>query len=295
MKIITLSKTKFSTLEPLKLSKETFNTEGNIYEFNYRGKEKVLKKLFHQSGTVFANKLYTLEMLDTYKEYLPDNFYIPDSLISVNSVITGFTVPRIYGDNLTDVLNNPQISYKEKKYYLMKVGEVLHQLHTIRKYTPLKDIYLNDLHESNFMVNHNNKHLYVVDLDSCKISTNIAFPAKYLTPTALLKYTPNKYQINHDESIPGYITADESSDLYCYNMMILNFLYGGNINGFPLQDFYTYLNYLKDIGVEAELIDCFNSLACNNKNKNPSNYLASLSNEQICRANKVVYNKVMRK
>jgi len=295
MKVISISKSKFEKLEPLKLSKATFNTEGNVYEFNYRGKEKVLKRLFHQSGAVFANKLFTLEMLDTYKEYLPDNFYIPDSLISVDSIISGFTVPRIFGQNLTDILDDRDISYKEKIYYLKKVGETLNQMKNIRKYTALTDIYINDLHESNFMVNHNNKQLYVIDLDSCKISSNTAFPAKYLTPFSFLQYTPNKYKINSDENIPGYVTADESSDLYCYNIMILNFLYGSNVNNFSVDEFYNYLNYLKHIGVNNELLDYFDRLATNSRNKNPVNCLDTLTSEQICRANKNVYTKVTKK
>ena len=42
MKVISISKSKFEKLEPLKLSRETFNTEGNVYEFDYRGNPKVL-------------------------------------------------------------------------------------------------------------------------------------------------------------------------------------------------------------------------------------------------------------
>lgn len=295
MKVISISKNNFKKLEPLKLSKQTFNTEGNIYEFNYRGQEKVLKKLFHQSGPIFANKLFTLEMLDTYKEYLPDNFYIPDSLISVDHHIAGFTIPRIYGDNLTDVLASREITLKEKIYYLKKVGETLEQLKNIRRYSPLKDIFINDLHESNFMINHNNKQLYVIDLDSCKISSNMAMPSKYLTPVSFIVNTPNKYQINEDENIPGYVTANENSDLYCYNMMILNFLYGTSFNTNTMQEFYNYINYLNYLGINKDLLNCFDRLASNNRNKNPLNYLDTLDSEQVCRANKNVYTKVIKK
>lgn len=73
MKIISLSKKRFSELEELKLSREIFNTEAKIYDFDYRGNKKVLKTLFTLNGYVFANKLYTLEMLDSNKCYLPTN------------------------------------------------------------------------------------------------------------------------------------------------------------------------------------------------------------------------------
>lgn len=295
MKVISISKSNFKKLEPLRLSKHTWNTEGNVYEFSYRGQEKVLKKLFHQSGTIFANKLFTLEMLDANRDNLPDNFYIPDSLISVDYTIAGFTIPKIQGDNLADVLVSNDLTNKEKIYYLKKVGETLEQLKNIRRYSDLKDIYINDLHESNFMINHNKKQLYVIDLDSCKISTNVAFPAKYLTPKALFNNTPSKYQINLDESIPGFVTANENSDLYCYNMMILNFLYGDNINNFSVPEFYEYLNYLKYLKVNDEMLNFFDRLVNNNRNRNPVNYLDSLTDEQICRANKRVYTKVIKK
>lgn len=295
MKVISISKSNFKKLEPLKLSKHTWNTEGNVYEFSYRGQPKVLKKLFHQSGTIFANKLFTLEMLDANRDNLPDNFYIPDSLISVDSTIAGFTIPKIQGDNLADVLVSNDLTNKEKIYYLKKVGETLEQLKNIRRYSDLKDIYINDLHESNFMINHNKKQLYVIDLDSCKIAGNISFPAKYLTPKALFNNTPSKYQINRDESIPGFVTANENSDLYCYNMMILNFLYGDNINNFSVSEFYEYLNYLKYLKVNDEMLNFFDRLVNNNRNRNPVNYLDSLTDEQICRARKNVYTKVNKK
>ncbi len=293
MDVIAISKKKFRELEPLKLSKMVFNTEGIIYNFNYQGQPKILKTLFHNNGIIFANKLYTVEMLDTYQKYLPNSLCRPDSLVSVNGVIQGFTIPKLEADNLVDVLNDKNISPKEHIYYLKKVGELLDQLKSIRRYTPLNSIFLNDLHESNFLVDQNKKQLYVIDLDSCKIGTNVAFPSKFLTPKALLNNAPNKYKINNDEmNVPGYVTADENSDLYCYNIMILNYLYGDNLNNFNLQEFYEYLNYLEYIGVHRDLTSIFSRIVVGASNKNPSNYLDLLTNEQIYRAKSSVYTRV---
>lgn len=294
MKVITLSKKKFEELEPLKLSSKIYNTEGNLYEYNYRGQPKILKKLFHQSGTIFANKLYTIEMLNTCNEYLPDSFYCPDYLISVGNTVSGFTLPRLYGDTLTDILYNDRLNPKEQIYYLKKVGEILQQMKAIRKYTPLNNIYLNDLHDSNFIVNPNKKQLYVIDLDSCKIGANSSFPARFLTPFSLLNAVSNKYQINTDQNIPGYVTADENSDLYCYNIMILNYLYGSNVNGFNITEFYDYLNYLEYIGTNNKLLDIFGRIVTNGDNKNPVNYLDYLTNEQVYRAKGTIYKKIKR-
>lgn len=50
----------------------------------------------------------------------------------------------------------------------------------------LKELYISDLQKCNFMVKPYSRNLYVVDLDSCKISNNVSTPARYLTPFAHL-------------------------------------------------------------------------------------------------------------
>ena len=45
MKIISISKKKFEELEHIILSKDVFNTEAKIYDFNYKGEDKILKSL----------------------------------------------------------------------------------------------------------------------------------------------------------------------------------------------------------------------------------------------------------
>ena len=73
MNHINISKKKLENLVPLDLSKKVFHTESMIYHLDYRGKDKVLKILYQSKGSIFANKLYTVEMLDCYKNYLPDS------------------------------------------------------------------------------------------------------------------------------------------------------------------------------------------------------------------------------
>ena len=293
MKIISISRKKFNELKKLELSREVLNTEGIVYDFNYKGQEKVLKTLYTLNGPTFANKLYTLEMLDTNKEYLPSSFCIPDYLCSVNNEVVGFTIPKIEGTNLSTILKSKDIDYKGQIYYLKKIGEILNQLHNIRKYTPLKEIYINDLHEFNFIVDNKNRELKVIDLDSCKIGSNKPFAARFLTPLSLINGI-DKYKINEEENGAGYFIPDSNTDLYCYSTMILNYLYGDKIGSIGLDGFYEYLNYLEKIGISKDLLDCFNKLFANCKNENPLNYLDSLTNEQICRAKKLVYSQVKR-
>lgn len=291
MKIITLSAKRFKELPKLNLTRDILNTEGIMYEFNYRGKPKIIKELFTLNGSTFANKLYTMEMLDCNKEYLPSSFCIPDSLCTVNGNIVGFTIPKIEGINLTTILKSKNISCQEQIYYLKKIGEILNQLHYIRKNTSLKDIYINDLHDSNFIVDNNKKELKVIDLDSCKIGSNKPFVARFLTPFSLINGI-NKYRINNDKNSSGYMVPDSNTDLYCYSMVILNYLYGDSFGNIAIENFYKYLNYLESIGISKDLINVFSKLVSNCKNENPLNYLDSLTDEQIYRAKKCVYSAV---
>lgn len=296
MNIITMSKKKLESLEPLVLKKSIMNTEAQILEFkDNRGNEKILKRLYNDGGSSFANKLYTIEMLNTYQEYLPSNFVIPDSLVSVNKRIVAFTIPKAKGENLSIILNSNEISIEEQIYYLKKIGEILEQLKNIRKYTAVKDLYISDLHESNFIVNPSNKHLSVIDLDSCKIAENRPFVSRYLTPFSLLKDTLQKYKVNKDESLPAYIVANEQSDLYCYCSVILNYLFGSNINNLSIAEFYQYMNYLNDIGVSKELIDDLEKIVTYHDNENPLYSLDTLTKEQVVRAKEFVYRKVQEK
>jgi hypothetical protein len=234
-------------------------------------------------------------MLSCYKDYLPKTFYIPDYLISVRNRIVGFTIPKFNGFVLTDILNDKNVSIGEKKFYLKEVGGVLEQLKNIRTYTPLKDFYLNDLHESNFLVNPLNKELAVVDLDSSRIMGNMPSPSRFLTSSSIANLVPEKYVISEKCGFLDCMEASEDTDLFCFSIMILNYLYGGNVSSFSIENFYNYLTYLRDLGVNQELIDLFNNLIVNTENKNPTYYIDSLSEEQIRRANKTVYERVRKK
>ena len=167
---------------------------------------------------------------------------------------------------------------------------MLEQLDRIRKNTSLTDIYINDLHESNFVVNDKNRELYVIDLDSCKIKNNQPAPAKYLTPRTLVNVVQGKYQFADPECPTyGHVIADENSDLFCYTMMFLNYIYGENIVNFNLEEYYDYLEYLRTLGYSEEFINALRLIVIPQKNENISQYLDELTPEQIYRSRESVY------
>ena len=277
MQIINMSKTKLNSLEPLVLPKNVTSTECELFKYPYYGKEKLLKKLHRTDGIIFANKLYTIEALNANKDSMPSNFILPESLVSINKKIEAFTMKYIKGINLSVILNNPDITYEEKIHYLKSIGRILEQMQNIRKYTNLNNFYLGDIHEDNFLVERDKQEVYIVDLDSCKIAGNKSFPGRYLTNSSLIKYNNTKYQtLSQTDDLADY-KIDENTDIYCYIIMILNYLYDGRVDRLSLDKFYDFINYLEDIKVNIELIECFNKIVVGGNNINPCNYLDTLT------------------
>lgn len=287
MQIINMSKTKLNSLEPLVLPKNVTSTECELFKYPYYGKEKLLKKLHRTDGIIFANKLYTIEALNANKDSMPSNFVLPESLVSINKKIEAFTMKYIKGINLSVILNNPDITYEEKIHYLKSIGRILEQMQNIRKYTNLNNFYLGDIHEDNFLVERDKQEIYIVELDSCKIAGNKSFPDRYLTNSSLIKYNNTKYQtLSQTDDLADY-KIDENTDIYCYIIMILNYLYDGRVDRLSLDKFYDFINYLEDIKVNIELIECFNKIVVGGNNINPCNYLDTLTPKQVAGARRL--------
>lgn len=287
MEIVNMSSNKFKSLKGLELANNILSTECELFKFNYRGEAKVFKKLYNTDGIKFANKLYTLESLNDSKNYIPNNFILPEFLVAINRRIEGFSMKYVDGVNLSNILNDIKIEIPEKKYYLMEIGRILKQMKTIRAGTSLKDFYLGDLHEDNFLVNPCSKEMFVADLDSCKIRGNQSSPARYLTPMALFnEVDTSKYLRTINDSLTDF-EVNENTDIYCYTIIILNYLYNGKINNIGIEEFYRFINYLNDIGIDKELIQCFNKILMYGDNINPCDYIDTLTPKQICQARKL--------
>lgn len=193
----------------------------------------------------------------------------------------------IKGTNLSIILNEPTITYEEKINYLKSIGNILEQMKKIRKYTELKDFYIGDIHEDNFLVDTEKQEIFVADLDSCKIADNKSFPGRYLTTASLLRYNEIKYSLlDEPDRIADYKVTEET-DIYCYIIMILNYLYDGRVDRLSIEEFYRFINYLDDIEVNKELIENFEKIVVGAPNVNPVNYLDTLSSKQIAKARKL--------
>lgn len=295
MKAINIPAKTFGRLERTQIPNEIHNTEAKMYNYTYLGEKKIIKSFYVTSGESFASKMYTVEMLHDSKAYLPSTICIPDYLLSINHKTVGFTVPFVEGINLTTALKDTSLTPEEHIYYLKQVGLILEQLKNIRKYTPLNDFYLNDIHEDNFIVNPNNKSVTAIDVDSCKIGNNISYPSRYLNASPLIsEFIGTKYEQNLPDKHGklhgyGFLTANENSDIYCYIIMIINYLMGSDCHNMTYVGFYNYLNYLNSIGIDKGLLDTIASIGESKYNENPVNYLDTLTETQIYRSRERIY------
>lgn len=263
---------------------DEYYRSGSIKIVNYFNKKMVLKKIDFTRCDEIINKIL---FLNRYKNLMPSNFVIPEFLVLLDNKDLYMAMDYVNGNNLGDVLKDKNINICDKKKYLSYIGNVLEEMKCIRKNYLLNDFYLGDIHEDNFIVS--NDKLYTIDLDDIKIDS-ISPIASYLQVGSLFSYLHTDKYIIEDYN-PYFVKykVDYNTDMYCYIMVILNFLYGDNVNNMNINDFYCYLDYLYKIGIDSSLLECFNSIYSDFDNINPMNYIDSLTSNQIYRARKIVY------
>ena len=298
MQIVNITQRKFNTLKKLELPSNVFSREADLYVISGKDKwdkkETLLKKLHIGTGEVFSNKLYTInELLNKKEEIGIDELIMPEALAAIDNEVVGFTMPYIPSINFQELLDSKEFTITQKMAYLKEIGELLEKLHKVREYTNIKGFYLNDIHENNFILNKKTGKINVVDLDSCKIGNNLTEAARYLTSIGsqlqyITKYSPLNY------SVGGIYEISENTEIYCYIIMIFNFLYGSNIGKMSITEFYVYLDYLIDIGVSKEFVDKISYIYTGKNNENPYKYLDELP-RFLDKTQKSVFERVRKK
>ena len=298
MDVINLSSKKFKSLGRLRLPNTVYNTEGEILVYDdkdkWNKKTHIIKRLYINTGPVFSNKLATVNSVADLKDKIGiEEIVYPEKLLTVGGELKGFTMPYIPSVNLKEILYDPKTPVSVKIKYLKDIGTILEKMEEVRKYTDLKDFYLNDLHESNFIVD-NDGVLRVIDIDSCKISGNMPFCSKYLfRGNASLTSLPGKYHLSQMPCTGDFI-PNADSDLYCYIMTILTTIFGREAHRMPINTFYDYLEYLRKIGVSTELVDLISDIYTNKPNQTPKDLLDCLE-PVFYRCDQVVYEKTFKK
>lgn len=191
----------------------------------------------------------------------------PLSLVKINNKTTGYVMDVVMGKTLRGILKNPDIPFATKKHYLKEIGRLLLEMQEVRKETPFHNFYMNDIHEKNFMCKEDGT-LKAIDVDSFVINDNEVSPSMYLRPSVRLINNP-KYNKIADGCMGKQIIPNYDTEIYCYCMIILRFLYGEPIHYLSPDNFLDYLNYLEEIGYDKELINIFKRLYTEKENVNP--------------------------
>ena len=279
MKIVNLRMHQLRALKELDLESGILNTEALMlilkkkYAKTESGERMLLKYLDAQDDEkVMARKLYTINMLNgsSYKEI--NELIIPDIGVAVDGHLAGFAMPLIENHkNLGGLLNDDSINLEEKLNYLIKLGSIINKVQHVKEES--FRMQFADLNEFNFIIN-KDKSLRAVDLDSAYVGqdepSNMAY---YLLKNPYLANLKDKYKTTNN----GIIIPSDDSDLYCYNMIILNTLAKDNIFKRDINTYYLYLNYLKELGLDKGLIKTFDSIYIEKPNENPRILLKSIN------------------
>ena len=194
MEIINMTSEDIGNLK--KLSLNFFNAKGDLLLFRYNNVLRLLKTLDDFTEDDFQKHFNAVSLLVKYRDYLPSEFVIPDFLVRVDNIIKFFAINYVYGNNLSVVLKDDNVSLERKKNYLKRIGIILRQMENIRKNTELKNFYLADIHEDNFIVDKAGV-LRTIDLDGGKFSEDSNPVVKYLSPVSLFaKCNTPKYKID---------------------------------------------------------------------------------------------------
>lgn len=282
----TFTNSSFAKLKKFDPGKDIPNTECELYIKGIKDKEKILiKKFFVREGDYLGKKLKNLNTLMYYKSSLESvkELILPNSLVIVGGEIVGYSMEFIDKNiNLLNYLRSLNISLEDKVKYLKCIGSILEEINNIKDFP--YDFSLGDLHEGNFIIDKNGL-LKVVDIDSSYISNNEPFPAKYLSINPLLKDLSYKY-ITNDK---GDIIPNRNTDIYCYIIIILNTLANQDMYKLNINDFFRYINYLEDIGINKDFLFSIERIYQSGDNKNPLEYLNSLDIKKAYQANKLAY------
>ena len=273
MEKIEFKKGEIDALKPLIIDGNIDNTEAEMYLYN----DKLIKRLYPEFKREYDNKIYTVNELIKVKDNIDlDELIMPLGFVQNNNKIIGFTLPYIDNINFQTILNDKSVSIEYKVKLLKDIGKLLEKMELLRKNGLSNNLYLNDLHEGNFILNKESKKINAVDLDSAKIGTNKVCASKSLGfgmhSEGLSKYK----SASKKNSVGGLYIPNYDTEIYSYIVMIFKLFYGENIDKMKVKEYFNYLDYMHEIGVSNTLVDKLSLIYKQSSNENPYEYLKEL-------------------
>lgn len=262
---------------------EGFNTESKIFRY-----EDYVLKYFNCEVNKYCKDRILTELDKCRKdiiEYLPE-IVMPEFFFYFNEVFRGYLMKFIDGRTLNSILKDDSVSFDKKREYLIKLGEFLEKLDNVRNVNnELNTLYLNDLHANNVIVTPDSG-LRILEPDSMSFKGVDNFPSYYLEVpygSKLLKLD-NKYKIGYNSFLLSEdieyeeMRPNRESDMYCYIMMVLEFICGKDIH---MKGYDVYKSIIKDLrgkGLPVELYEIFMNIYSEESNQNPYRLLKKIEN-----------------
>lgn len=259
-------------LKELRLPNGIMNTEALMLILNKKykaqdGSRMLFKYLDAQDDKEVMNrKTRVLTELNNSDYRNLEELIIPEYSVMVDGSHAGFAMPLIERHkNLGKILNDERISFESKKKLLIKLGDLIDKVRRVKSDRPM---YFGDLNEYNFIIDTEGR-LRAIDLDSVYLeNTEGVTPSRlayYLLKNDYIAEIPDKYKTTSD----GIIIPSENSDLYCYNMIILDALANERMFKVDMNTYYQYLMYLDSQKIPQELIESFDRIYLPKPNTNP--------------------------
>lgn len=258
-------------------------------------RHSIYKEFYNTDGADFGTKLLTLYNLmspNTKAKLLGLPIVLPLKLVTVNNENKGYLMRFVNGRTLGELLKDTNVPLEVKLKYLREVGDILNEIKNIRNApNGLPNFFVGDLQENNIMLDYDSNKLVLIDADSLSLFGSFApIFIRYIEENTLSANFSKKYVVSEDFNTIGRVVPNENSDLYCYNIMILNFLSGINLNTRPIEEVYNYINYLDYLEIPRGLIELFSKMLSENDNNiNPSDVLEDISLEQFTMAHDEYY------
>lgn len=280
MKEIALKESDISRLKEYPLD-GIMSTESKIYYYKKDPdwtNNTLLKRLYLTDEKRVYRKERTIEELQRSELSTFRELVIPDELVVVQGIKSGFTIREITDCiNLQLFLDDKKVSNEDKLTVLKKIGDLLRRVQSSNQ-----EFYFGDLQAYNFLVN-NDLDIFAVDLDSSAISRQKPLETKYITIDK--KTHPiQKYKVNKARRC----YPNKNIDTYCYNTLVLNYLAGGSLHRLPYEDYYDYLIYLDQCNMPKELVDIYINHYTDKNNESVVDYLDDLPKD-YARVNYKVY------
>ena len=260
MKTVHMSSKDFEDLKPISMEHYT------VFKVNLNNLPYIVKRLKINK----KNTMYIVDQLDKEREIMPSECCLPEFYIKTdNNDFLAF--PFIDGISSGQILASESISHQEKIMYLKKIGGLLRKFDQLRKkYFSMRRFAIGDVHEENILVTPD-KDIHIIDLDTCKIGRASTCPAKYLTYFSLAAKI-SKYKM----AKCACIETNKETDLYCYMIMILNYIFNSDVARLSVAEYKNYINHLDMMGLNKELIHAFYQIISKGPNINPDYLLDSL-------------------